>query len=299
MRQPARWVTSTSFIALCLAACSGAGGTTPTAVPPTGTAPAGTAAASSTPPTAPTPPASLAPASATVAFGGGVTGVAPGVQVDCDNPSLGGLDITLFGSTTTAGVATTITITGQSVTVTLDSGAGATFVARTFKGTGVTGFDATKGVHLDGPLTEVTSSSKPGLLPAISSITGTVDCGDQVAGSSTITLSGTAPEGAVTGPMDPVRVDCDPNAKPPYVHAIGIIKVGSTPVLTVFQANPTGFSVFVAPTATTPQHFFTNTDPTAVTLSATGGHVSGTATETGTTNTVQVSGDLVCGVVNP
>jgi hypothetical protein len=294
MRHPARWLTLSAILAFSLTACSGAASPTPTS-----SAPTSTAVASSTPSSAPTPPASLPPASATIAFGGGVTGVTPGLQIDCDNPSLGGLDITLFGSTTTAGIATTITITGQGVTVTLDSGAGATFVARTFEGTGVTGFDATKGVHLDGSLTEVTSASKPGPLPAISSITGTVECGDQVPGSSTLTLSGTVPEGAVSGPIDPVRVDCDPNAKPPYVHAIGIIKVGSTPVLTVFQANPSGFSVFVAPTATTPQHFFISNDPSAATLSPTGGHVSGTAAETGTTNTVQVSGDLVCGVVNP
>jgi hypothetical protein len=294
MRLPARWMTLSAILALSLAACSGAASPTPAP-----TAPTGTAIPSSTPSTAPTPSASLPPASAAISFGGGVTGVAPGVQIDCDSPSLGGLDIVLFGRTTTANVATTITITGQDVIVTVDSGAGATFVARSFKGAGVTGFDATKGVHVDGPLTEVASSSKPGPLPAITSITGAVDCGDQVPGSSTLTLAGTAAQGAVTGPIDPVRVDCDPNAKPPYVHAVGIIKLGSTPVVTVFQANPTGFSVFVAPTATTPQHFFINNDPSAATISPTGAHVSGTAAETGTTNTVQVSGDLVCGVVNP
>ena len=297
MRPPARGATVTAILALALAACSGTASPTPTPTAPP--SPTGTIAASSTPSTAPPPAASLPPASATISFVGGVTGVTPGVQVSCDNPSLGGLDIALFGSTTTAGVATTITITGQGVTVTLDSGSGATFAARTFKGTGVTGFDATKGVHLDGPLTEAPSSSNPGALPAVTSITGTVDCGGQVPGSSTLTLSGTVPEGAVSGPIDPVRVDCNPNAKPAYVHAVGVIKVGSTPVLLVFQANATGFTAFVVPTTTTTQHFFTNTDPTAATLSATGGHVSGTAAETGTTDTLQVSGDLVCGVVNP
>jgi hypothetical protein len=293
MRHPARWLTPATVLVLALGACSGTANPTPTGTP------AGiTPAASASPSTATTPSASLPPASATISFGGGVTGVAA-AQVSCDNPSLGGLDISLLGGTTTANVATTITITGQDVTVTLDSGSGATFAARTFKGTGVTGFDATKGVHFDGPLTEVPSSSNPGTLPAITSITGTVDCGDQVPGSSTLTLSGTVPEGAVSGPIDQVRVDCNPNAKPSYVHAIGIIWVGSTPVLLVFQANASGFTAFVVPTTTTKQHFFTNTDPSAATISPTGGHVSGTAAETGTTNRLHVSGDLVCGVVNP
>ncbi len=292
MRHPARWLTSATVLVLALGACSGTANPTPT-----GTPAGNTPAASPSPSVAPTPSASLPPASATISFGGGVTGVTRGVQVSCDNPSLSGLDISLFGSTTTADVATTITITGQDVTVTLDSGSGSTFAARTFKGTGVTGFDATKGVHLDGALTEVPSSSNPGTLPAIISITGSVDCGDQVPGSSTITFSGTVPEGAVSGPIDPVRVDCNPNAKPARVHAIGVIKVGATPVLLVFQATATGFTTYIV--TTTKQHFFMATDSTAATISPTGAHVSGRATESGTTNTVQVSGDLVCGVVNP
>ena len=103
----------------------------------------------------------------------------------------------------------------------------------------------------------------------------------------------------MSGPIDPVRVDCNPNAKPAYVHAVGVIKVGSTPVLLVFQANATGFTAFVVPTTTTTQHFFTNTDPTAATLSLTGGHVSGTAAETGTTNTFRSAATWCAGSSTP
>jgi hypothetical protein len=114
-----------------------------------------------------------------------------------------------------------------------------------------------------------------------------------------VTLSGTVPEGTVSGPIDPIRVDCNPNANPARVHAIGLIKVGATPVLLVFQASATGFTAFIAPTATIKNHFFTTTDPTTATISPSGAHVSGSAAESGTTDTLQVSGDLTCGVVNP
>ncbi len=40
-------------------------------------------------------------------------------------------------------------------------------------------------------------------------------------------------------------------------------------------------------------------DPTMATIAPTGAHVSGSAPEGGTADTIHVSGDLVCGVVNP
>jgi hypothetical protein len=219
--------------------------------------------------------------------------------VTCEVPSLGGLVISLFGQTSSPNVYTTITLASGNLLVTLDSGSGTTFTARTFKGAGVTGFDAAKGAQIDSPLAEVAAGSNHGTLPAIDSVKGNVDCGNQVPGSSTLTIAGSVPEGALAGPIDPIRVDCNPNAKPATVHAIGLIKVGTTPVVLVFQATATGFTAFVVPTTTTKQHFFMTTDPTAATISPTGGHVAGSASESGTTDTIRVNGDLVCGVVNP
>lgn len=290
MPDPRRRLVCSALLAVLLAGCSGGASLVATTQPPT-SIPSLTAV--------PQPSASLPPASATISFGGGVTGVAPGMQIDCDNPSLGGLVITLFGSTTTKDVSTTISLSPRGVSVTLDSGSGTTFTARTFSGTGVTGFDATKGTQLDGALTEAASASNPGSLPAITSIKGSVDCGNQMPGSSTLSLSGTVPDGAVSGPVDPIRVDCNPNATPATVHAVGVIKVGATPILLVFQATSAGFTAFLAPTTTTKQHFFMTTDRAAATISPTGAHVSGTAAESGTTDSLQISGDLVCGVVNP
>jgi hypothetical protein len=207
--------------------------------------------------------------------------------------------ISLYGATTGKDLSTAITLSTNHVAVTLDSGSGTTYAARTFTGTGVTGFDATKGAQIDSSLTEVASGSNPGKVPAISSITGNVECGNQVPGTSTLTLAATVPEGGISGPIDPIRVDCNPNAKPASVHAVGVIRIGSVSTMLVFQATATGFTAYVGSTATTKQHFFLTTDPTSATISPTGAHVSGSAAESGSTNPIRVSGDLTCGVTNP
>ncbi len=176
---------SSAVLAIVLAACSGSSTTSPAptlASAPTSTAAASTAGAS----TAPLPSASLPAASATASFGGGVAGVAPGVLVDCDSPSLTGLTITLYGPTTTKALYTTITIASGYVAVTLDAGSGAAYTSRSSSGTGVSGFDAAKGVQIDSPLPEMTSTAKRGSVPAISSIKASIDCGNQVPGSSTL-----------------------------------------------------------------------------------------------------------------
>jgi hypothetical protein len=294
MRRHATSFGAAALIGLLAVGCSGT--STPTGSPAqTSGNPAATTAGASTPPA---PTASLPPASATVTFMGAVRGVTAGMAVNCNTPAVDGLVISLFGATTTKDVYTTIRLSAQKVTVTLDAGSGSTFSARSFAGTGVTAFDPAKGAQIDSQLAEVASSAKPGTIPTISSIKGTVDCGNQVPGSSTVTLSGTSADGALSGPIDPVRVDCNPHATPPSVHAIGVIKLGSMRVILVFQATTAGFTAFVPPTTTSRQHFFMTTDATSAAISPTGAHVSGTAMEAGTTNTVTVSGDLVCGVVN-
>ena len=40
------------------------------------------------------------------------------------------------------------------------------------------------------------------------SLAGSIDCGNQTPGSSTLILTGTTPEGDVNGPIDPVRPCC-------------------------------------------------------------------------------------------
>jgi hypothetical protein len=289
------------LIAILLAACNASPSAAPSSLAPSAApVPASVPVVSSpSPSVAPLPTASVPPASATVTLGGGVKGLGQGIQVSCQSPSLDGLLIILTGATTTKDVFSTITLGPASIFVTIDSGSGTTFTGRSFSGLGVTDFDPTKGARIDSPLTAVTTSSNPGKLPALTSIKGSVDCGGQVPGSSTLTITGTAAEGPITGPIDPIRVDCNPNAKPASVHAVGLFKLVDRTAEVIFQATTNGFTAFILPTEITNQHFFTNTDPTTVSLSGTGAHVAGSATETGTTNRLQVSGDLVCGVINP
>jgi hypothetical protein len=296
MRAHARWLGVLAGATIVMA-CSGGSTAAPTLTgSPTLSQPP---AASPSPSTVALPSASLPPTSASISFGGAITGMASGIQVDCYSPSLAGLVIELFGATTNKDIYTTIRLSPSSVAVTIDSGSGTTFSGRNFTGTGVTGFDATKGAQIDSPLAEVVSADKPGSLPALSSIKGTVDCGNQRPGSSTLAVSGATLDGPLSGPIDPIRVDCNPNATPARVHAVGLMKLGSTQVIVVFQATAAGFTLFVPPGATTKQHFFMTSDPTTATISPTGAHVAGSAPESGTANKVQVSGDLVCGVVNP
>jgi hypothetical protein len=283
-----------------LVACNASPSIAPSAVsslPPVPSSPP--AAATPSPSAAPQPTASLPPASATVTFGGGVKGLAKGIQVSCQSPSLSGMLINLVGATTTKGVFSAITLGAAGIFVTIDEGSGTTFTARSFTGLGVTDFDPAKGAQLNSPLTEVTTTSGPGKLPAISSIKGSIDCGSQVPGNSTLTITGTAAEGPITGPIDPIQVACNPNAKPASVHAVGLLKVVDRTAEVVFQATASGFTALIQRTEITNQHYFASTDPQAVTLSPTGAHISGSATETGTPNKLQVSGDLICGVINP
>jgi len=301
MRPRATRPIAAALLAMTISACSGGATTTPSLQAPTQPAPSVEAASPSVEAsTAPSPTPSLPPASATVNLSGALSGAMQGITISCNEPGIKTMYISLFGSAPVKDMSLAMNLSVGLVAVTVDAGSGATYTARSFTGTGVTGFDAAKGAQFDSTLTEVLpSGSNPGTLPAITSIKGTVDCGNQVPGSSTLTLTGSVPDGAFSGPIDPIRVDCNPNAKPATVHAVGVIHIGANPTVIVFQATAAGFTAFVVPTATTKQHFYVTTDPTAATISPTGAHVSGSAAESGTPNMLQVSGDLVCGVVNP
>ena len=282
-------------LSLTLAACSGT--STPAGATPSSTPAATASAAPSESGTTPGP--SLPPASAQFTFTGGAAGAEQVGQIACNNPTTGGSVITIFGQATGKDVFSLVTVEVGKVFVRLDSGSGTSYAERDFSGTGVSGFDAAKGARIDSPLSEVPSAQKPGTLPSIDSIKGSVDCGNQLPGTSTLLLTAAVPEGPLNGPIDPIRVECNPHAQPPQVRAVGLTMLGSTKVLVILQATGAGFTVFVVPTAATKQHFFASTDPATATLTSTGAHVSGSAAETGTTSKLQVRGDLVCGTINP
>jgi len=128
-----------------------------------------------------------------------------------------------------------------------DSGAGSTYVERDFTGTGVTAFDAATGATLDSPLTEVAITDARGTLGVLTSIKGTIDCGNQMPGSSALTVSGSTPKGAVSGGLSPVNVECTSSTT--YGSAVsvdGIIQVGSTPYFAIVYISPNSFTFFAA-----------------------------------------------------
>ena len=249
------------------------------------------------------------PATAALTFAGdpGLAGVATPTQISCNFPSSavdGSVMIFLLATPPNAADAFNMKVTRDKVLVTVSSGAGSSFVSRSFEGTGVKGFNAATGVRIDSPLTETTAenpSARTGTLGAITSITGSIDCGSQTAGKSTVKFSGTTAEGAVGGGARPFRVECDTSAAAgDRVVLVGIVKVGAEKALaftTLGSESVTVFVSFPGPPASTHQ-YLVNTSG-AATLSATGARVAADVVEQNPTNgsphTLHLAGKVVCG----
>jgi hypothetical protein len=99
---------------------------------------------------------------------------------------------------------------------------------RVFTGSGVTGFDAARGATLDSNLREThPAGAVPGTIGALTRVHGTVDCGNQNVGTSTVTVTGKTGLGTLTGPLESVRVACFVSGDDNYVVIRGIGKVGT------------------------------------------------------------------------
>ncbi len=309
------------LVAAIVAACSGASSQppAPTSPPPNAAASASASAASpSAPAASPSAPASIAPspespnpAPSTTATGPAtaritLTGDAAATKalanpsISCQFPRVSGLQINIFGTAVGDPEAVMLDVAPGTLSVSLRAGQGATYTERDFSGTGVTGFDAAHGATLSGSLTEVTAAGgKVGTLGAVTAIAGTIDCGGQEPGSSTIRLTGTLPEGAVDGPLNPVRVGCGTYAGGRNISATGIVTVGATPALVdVNVTSAGGFTVFFATSPTT--HYLTSTAKgSGVLTGATTATVSGDAVSTGASGaepvTIHAAGSDTCG----
>ena len=125
------------------------------------------------------------------------------------------------------------------VEVRVGTGAAATLRLRTFVGTGVTSFDAATGFAIDTTLTETTAAATAtGSLGALSSISGSLDCGNEQPGSANIVVSGLSPYGQLGGVMTGVDVTCTVTASGTFVGIQGLGMAGSTPVLIFVTASP-------------------------------------------------------------
>ena len=295
--RPAGLVLRVSALALVLgllaAGCSGSSATS-TPVP---TPSAAVATATATPTIPPTPVPTKGPATQQLSLAGpaGVTGALSNAAITCNMPSTDGLQISVLGRPTDPNLSVFVFIQPGKVSVRFDSGSGATYVERDFAGTGVTNFDAAKGAQLDAQLTEVPTTDAHGSLGVLTSISGTIDCGNQMPGSSTLALSGPTAKGVLAGGLAPVNVQCVTDTYGTRVDILGIAQVGSTPTFMVISVSPGTATV-----SASGDGFYRSGSMAVATLTATGAHVEADLVEQNlaagaTAHTIHLAGDVVCG----
>jgi len=227
--------------------------------------------------------------------GPGLTGTLTPDIVHCALPMLKGPELLVIGHPANTNLSIRIMLLAGSVTVGVDTGSGAQYRERDFTGTGMTGFDPAKGATIDSALTAVPAAAgtvAPNL-PALTSITGTIDCAGQTPGTSTLAITGETEDGAVSGQISPVNVSCTQGAG---ALVIGLIHVGSGTALIDMSVQGSLFSFFIQGKSSGHQY---QAATGSASVTATGGHVDGDAVErvTGgaTPHTLHVVGDATCG----
>ena len=290
--------------AFLVAACGGTAATSPAS---TGT-PAATATpapATTTPAESATPAASKGPATASLGIVGtaGLTGPITAQTITCNRPALtGGPEIFFIGQAGANGPSIIIFLQAATMQVRVGTGSASTLRLRQFTGTGVKDFNAATGAQVDSPLTETTdAATATGDLGALSSISGTIDCGDETAGTADLTVTGSTPFGQLSGtPLTSVDVTCTSTASGLFVGAVGLSTAGTTPVLVFVTASSGSLQVSVETSSA--GSFYSGTEPGLATLTANGAHiaadisVSVAAGATPSTQTVHVAGDDTCGI---
>jgi hypothetical protein len=229
----------------------------------------------------------------------GLTGVATDPSVRCNFPDLEGLGIAVLAHPPDSALLARIRLAPSTVKVVVSSGSGPDYHERAFEGTGVTSFDAAKGAVVDSTLTETAAraGSTSGSLGAMTGIKGSVECGDQTAGTSTVTITGDTAEGALAGAvLDPVRVECAESPDGDEVIALGLMQVGSVKALVKLGLTSDG-AVTVDETLPSVSHRFMASGSSTIT--STGAHVRADVIEQEVATpapTLHVEGDLSCGL---
>lgn len=286
---PTRPVLALALAAGLLVASCSASGAAPT---PAGSVAAATATAVVT--AVPT----KGPATQTLTLVGpaGAAGAVTNAAIRCNEPATDGTLITVLGRPADPNLSVYIFVQPGKVTVRYDSGSGSKYIERDFAGTGVSGFDAATGAQLDSQLTEVPSQTAHGSLGVLTSISGSIDCGNQLPGSSTLTFSGPTPKGDISGGLNPVNVVCNVSSTASSVSVLGLGQVGSTTTLVIISVSPGAFTWYSGGNG-----FFRSTPTAVATLTTTGAHLEGDAIEQmaagskAKPHTIHVSGDLICG----
>jgi len=293
-----RAALGSAALIVVLAACSsGGGGASSTAPLVQATEPPATATVSAPSPT----PAPSGPATATLTFTGD-THLAAGigaVTIRCNFPNLNGSNITVFGSSKDGVDAFFLTVTGAVFYLRVSAGSGTTFTYRQFQGSAVSAFDAAHGAQLSGAVSETTpTGAATGAIPVIASMTATIDCGGQTAGTGTAHVKGTLPAGAVDADLTDLRVECDTFQGKMSVVGDGLVMIGTTRSFVAITVQPTGATTLFFSAA--PQPTFLN-GPAPSSGKITGqsaafdADASAPASATAPAITVHMQGQVTCG----
>jgi len=303
-------------VVLVLAACGASGSTAPAATaaspsiaPPalatpasSSAAPAASTAATASPAAAASSTADAGPAAAHFILAGSASQTGPirNAGVTCNEPTLQGPQIFMTGQSGKAGPNVVIFLRSGYVLVRVATGSAATLRERDFTGSGVTDFDAATGAQLNSPLTETTASgAKIGSLGVLTSISGTITCGNEEPGSASLTITGTSVQGPLGGSLTNVEVACSGSGTGTFALTRGLTTAGTTPVLVFVDATSGRLQVTVE--TETSGTTYAGTGASFVTFGSGTVHIDGTviapvaAGSTAPADQLQVSGDATCG----
>ena len=274
--------------ALLVGACSGAAATP-------------LESASPTPEGSPTATPVKGPPAAQLAFSGdpALSSLPDMVSIKCNYPTLGGSVIILSEQAGAGGLAVRVVVSQGSVAVQYSTGSGKSYVERDFTGSGVSAFDPSTGAQIDTVLDATASATATGSLGTIVSMKGSVDCGNQEPGTSTLTLTGATAQGQLNGAiLDPVRVECTVGPNANSVQIVGASQVESVPTIFIITATSTGYSMTQQP-RTGQVAVYSGRTKGSVTLTDGGVHIAGPATAAATAGAspfkLTVTGDATCG----
>jgi len=298
----ARW-PAIALVSLMMAACGG-GSSAPSSAPtvastPTSVASAAAPTQSTAPSAALSPIPSKGPATSTFTLAGtkGLTAPVTANEILCDRPSLDGPTIFFLGTSGTAGPQVILFVRAGYVEVRVGTGSATTLHLRSFEGSGVTGFDGATGVQLDSTLKETTpAGTDKGDLGVVTSIKGTLDCGNEGLGSSTIAITGETPLGTLSALTD-VLVTCTVVSTGTFVGTTGLSTAGTTPVLVIVTAGPTSLQLAVE--TKTVSSFYGSSVAGVTTIRSDGASISGDVTEHvaagATPHVLHLTGEATCG----
>src|SRR3954451_15893704 len=206
-------------------------------------------------------------------------------EVPCSFPDVDGLRITVL-DTRPDSPFVVVNIGPTSVKVTVN----ARESESSFTGSGVSAFDATKGATVDASLTGTSS--------ALTSITGSVECGGQTPGSSTMTVTGDAAAGHLDhAALDPVLVECYFSAGQVIVLGIADTGAGKAHLVIAITAQGLGVEEELQPSGQRRYVAAPGAASDAAVITATGATANGDVVDDSVAppHTLHIEGTATCG----